>query len=142
MPRRGWVEKQAFHKSFRSGTVTWFGLHPEQLKLLIRSLSAASTRMGKLSEPTKPAASRSAESSHMSGHVAVSIVLDRNGEMADDMDISVYGIPEVTNSGEYFDDVLYKAAMGALAGIPKKRRRDEDVVRVSSQKFGSQGSPQ
>ena len=47
----------------------------------------------------------------------------------DDMDISVYGVPEVTNSGEYFDDVLYKAAMSALAGIPKKRRRDEDVVR-------------
>ncbi|MGI9349970.1 MAG: ribonuclease J [Rhizobiaceae bacterium] len=63
------------------------------------------------------------------GHVAVSIVMDRNGEMADDMDISVYGVPDVTNSGDYFDDVLYKAAMSALAGIPKKRRRDEDVVR-------------
>ncbi len=63
------------------------------------------------------------------GHVAISIVMDRNGEMADDMDISLYGIPEVTNSGEYFDDILYKAAMSAMAGIPKKRRRDEDVVR-------------
>ncbi|MEM7067378.1 MAG: ribonuclease J [Pseudomonadota bacterium] len=63
------------------------------------------------------------------GHVAISIVLDRSGEMADDMDISVYGVPEVTNSGEYFDDLLYKAAMSALAGIPKKRRKDEDLVR-------------
>ncbi|MEM9331345.1 MAG: ribonuclease J [Pseudomonadota bacterium] len=63
------------------------------------------------------------------GHVSISIILDRNGEMADDMDIAVFGVPEVTNSGAYFDDVLYKAAMSALAGIPKKRRRDEDVVR-------------
>lgn len=63
------------------------------------------------------------------GHVAISIVMDRNGEMADDMDIALYGIPEVTNSGEYFDDILYKAAKSALAGIPKKRRKDEDVVR-------------
>ncbi|MEM7215886.1 MAG: ribonuclease J [Pseudomonadota bacterium] len=63
------------------------------------------------------------------GHVAVSIVMDRKGEMADDMDIEVFGVPEVTNEGEYFDEVLYKAAMSALAGIPKKRRRDEDVVR-------------
>lgn len=63
------------------------------------------------------------------GYVALSIVLDRQGEMADDMDISVYGIPDVTNDGAYFDDVLYKAAQSALAGIPKKRRRDEDVVR-------------
>ena len=49
--------------------------------------------------------------------------------MADDLDISVYGIPDVTNEGEYFDDLLYKAALGALAGIPKKRRKDENVVR-------------
>ncbi len=63
------------------------------------------------------------------GHVAISIVLDRRGEIVDDMDISVYGIPDVTNDGAYFDDVLYKAAQSALAGIPKKRRKDEDVVR-------------
>jgi len=63
------------------------------------------------------------------GHIAVSIVLDRSGEMADDLDIALHGLPEVTNEGEYFDDVLYKAAMSALSGIPKKRRRDDDLVR-------------
>lgn len=63
------------------------------------------------------------------GHVGVSIVLDRNGELADDIDIAVYGVPEVTNSGDYFDDVLHKAAVGALTGIPKKRRKDEELVR-------------
>ncbi len=63
------------------------------------------------------------------GHVGVSIVLDRSGELADDIDISVYGIPDVINSGDYFDDVLHKAAVGALSGIPKKRRKDEELVR-------------
>jgi len=63
------------------------------------------------------------------GHIAVSIVLDRSGEMADDLDIALHGLPEVTNEGEYFDDVLYKAAMSALSGIPKKRWRDDDLVR-------------
>ena len=63
------------------------------------------------------------------GHIAISIVLERNGELADDLDIALFGLPEVTNEGEYFDDVLFKAALGALAGIPKKRRRDDDVVR-------------
>jgi ribonuclease J len=63
------------------------------------------------------------------GHIAISIVLDRNGDPADDMDIEVFGLPEVTNNGEYFDDVLYKAAQGALSGIPKKRRRNSDMVR-------------
>ena len=63
------------------------------------------------------------------GHVAISIVLTRHGEIADDMDIAVMGLPEVTEAGEYFDDVLYKAAMSALSGIPAKRRKDEDLVR-------------
>ena len=63
------------------------------------------------------------------GHIAVSIVLDRSGEMADDLDIALIGLPEVTNDGAYFDDVLYKAAMSALSGIPKKRRKDDDLIR-------------
>ena len=62
------------------------------------------------------------------GHVALSVVLGRNGEMADDMDISVYGIPDVTADGKYMDDLLYAAALGALSGIPKKRRRDAEMV--------------
>lgn len=63
------------------------------------------------------------------GHVSISIVLDRSGDMADDMDIAVYGIPDVTQTGQYLDDVLYKAAQGALASIPKKRRKDVETVR-------------
>lgn len=63
------------------------------------------------------------------GHVGASIVLDRHGELADDIDLSLYGLPELTADGDYFDDVLFKAIEGALAGIPKKRRKDEDMVR-------------
>lgn len=63
------------------------------------------------------------------GHIAVSIVLDRAGDMADDLDIALQGLPEITNDGMSFDDALYKAAMGALSGIPKKRRKDDDMIR-------------
>ena len=63
------------------------------------------------------------------GHVALSVVLDRTGEMADEMDIEVFGIQETTKDGHYLDEVLFKAAMGALASIPKKRRKDDDTVR-------------
>ncbi len=62
------------------------------------------------------------------GHVALSVVLNRNGDMADDMDISVYGVPDIAPNGKYVDDLLYAAALGALSGIPKKRRRDADMV--------------
>lgn len=63
------------------------------------------------------------------GHIGISVVLDRHGDLADDIDLSVYGLPELTPSGEYFDDMLHKAAQGALSSIPKKRRKDEEMVR-------------
>jgi len=63
------------------------------------------------------------------GHIAVSIVLDSAGDMADDLDIALHGLPEITNEGETFDEALYKAAMSALSGIPKKRRRDDNLIR-------------
>jgi len=64
-----------------------------------------------------------------SGHIAVSVVLDSHGEMADDLDIAMIGLPRANSSGEEFDDLLYEAANGALRSIPKKRRRDDDTVR-------------
>lgn len=63
------------------------------------------------------------------GHIVASIVLDRSGEMADDLDVATIGLPEVTNEGDYFDNALYNAAMSALSGIPKKRRKDDNLVR-------------
>jgi len=63
------------------------------------------------------------------GIVSLSIVLDRKGNIADEIDIEVYGLPYVTGEGEDFDDVLYHAANGALNSIPAKRRKDPEVVR-------------
>ena len=63
------------------------------------------------------------------GFVCLSIVLDRKGNMADEIDIDVYGLPELTNEGEELDDILYHAAIEALNSIPPKRRRDAEVVR-------------
>ena len=63
------------------------------------------------------------------GIVSLSIVLDKKGNMAEEIDIEVYGLPELTNDGEEFDDILYHAATGALNSIPPKRRKDAEVVR-------------
>jgi len=63
------------------------------------------------------------------GHIAVSVVLDRRGELADDIDVASYGLPEMNGKAEYLDDLLFEAALGAISSIPKKRRKDEDMVR-------------
>jgi len=62
------------------------------------------------------------------GLVACSVVIDRNGRMADEVDISLHGLPELTSEGEPFEDVLFDAATGAAESIPPKRRKDPEVV--------------
>ena len=62
------------------------------------------------------------------GLVACSVVIDRNGRLADEIDISVHGLPDVTADGDPFEDVLYDAANGAAESIPPKRRKDPQVV--------------
>lgn len=62
------------------------------------------------------------------GLVACSVVLDRDGRLADEVDILLHGLPEAVPSGETFDDILYDAATGALESIPPKRRRDREIV--------------
>jgi len=63
------------------------------------------------------------------GHVAVSIVLDRKGNLADEIDVALVGLPEETASGESLDDLLYQSAVGTIKSIPRGKRRDEEMVR-------------
>lgn len=65
------------------------------------------------------------------GLVACSIVLDRKGRQADDMDIELHGLPALTISGEPFDNILFDAAAGALESIPPSRRGDEERVKLA-----------
>lgn len=62
------------------------------------------------------------------GVVACSVVIDRNGNMADDLDIALHGLPEATPGGEAFDDVLFDAAMEAIESIPPGKRKNEETV--------------
>jgi ribonuclease J len=69
-----------------------------------------------------------------SGLVACSVVLDRQGRLADDVDIELHGLPSRTETEELFDDILFDAAIGALQSIPKGRRKDDDTVREAISK--------
>lgn len=68
------------------------------------------------------------------GVIACSIVIDRNGRMADEIDIVLHGLPEKTPSGELFDDVLFDAVSGAVESIPPGRRKDEELVIRAAEK--------
>jgi ribonuclease J len=68
------------------------------------------------------------------GLVACSIVLNRHGKLADEIDIELHGLPSETMSGEAFDDILFDAASGALESIPVGRRKDEEKLAHSVEK--------
>ncbi len=68
------------------------------------------------------------------GIIACSIVIDRNGRMADEIDLVLHGLPEKTPSGDLFDDVLFDAVSGAVESIPPGRRKDEELVMRAAEK--------
>lgn len=62
------------------------------------------------------------------GIVACSVVLDQKGRLADDIDVSLHGMPDYTPSGEPFDDIVFEAASSAVESLPIGRRRDDELV--------------
>lgn len=63
------------------------------------------------------------------GLVAVSVVLERNGEIAADPEVALDGIPFETASGMAMEDKVLDAVEGALESIPRARRKDPALVR-------------
>ncbi|MGI9400170.1 MAG: ribonuclease J, partial [Rhizobiaceae bacterium] len=57
------------------------------------------------------------------GLVAVSIVLEKGGQLADEIDIELVDLPKTNLNKEPFDDILFDAAAGAIESIPPKRRK-------------------
>ena len=68
------------------------------------------------------------------GHVVVSIVVDRDGDLACDADLQAIGLPSRTPRGEDMEDALFEAAMEAFDGLARKRRRDVEVIENAVEK--------
>lgn len=62
------------------------------------------------------------------GIISCSIVVDRHGNMADEIDMALHGLPDMTNDGHPFEDVVYDACVGAIKSIPPKKRKDTALV--------------
>ncbi|WP_284443558.1 ribonuclease J [Brucella suis] len=65
------------------------------------------------------------------GHVAVSVLLDREHKMLDEPDLVAFGLPEEDRQGELMEDILLDAAIEAIDSIPRVRRKDIETVRKS-----------
>lgn len=63
-----------------------------------------------------------------SGCAFVAIAMTAQGELADDPEVDLVGIPEKNRAGEPFDDLVFDAVMSTIEGLPKARRRDPDAL--------------
>ncbi|MBP0113666.1 MULTISPECIES: ribonuclease J [Bradyrhizobium] len=63
-----------------------------------------------------------------SGCAFVAIAMTAQGELADEPEVDLVGIPEKNRAGELFDDLVFEAVMSTIEGLPKARRRDPDAL--------------
>ncbi|WP_321336432.1 ribonuclease J [Breoghania sp.] len=68
------------------------------------------------------------------GVVVGSIVLNSAGEIVADTDVVVIGVPEVDEDGDDFEEIVIDAIEGAIESIPRKRRRDPELVREAARR--------
>ncbi|MEO1747600.1 MAG: ribonuclease J [Pseudomonadota bacterium] len=62
------------------------------------------------------------------GHVAVTIILDKNLEIATEPQVVAIGLPLKDGDGKDVEDQLYEAIIGAVESMPRSRRKDLDLV--------------
>ncbi|MGO3933551.1 ribonuclease J [Rhodopseudomonas pseudopalustris] len=65
------------------------------------------------------------------GCAFVTLALTQAGELVDDPEVELIGIPENNSAGEPLDDIVFDAVVSTVEGLPKARRRDPDAVAES-----------
>jgi ribonuclease J len=65
------------------------------------------------------------------GAVFVAIAMTEKGELADDPEIDLVGIPEKNRNGEELDDIVFDVVVSTVEGLPRARRRDADALAES-----------
>ena len=63
------------------------------------------------------------------GHIAVSVVIQRNGDFAADPEIDVMGIPLCDSNGLDMGERALSAVYNAVESIPRGKRKDRELVR-------------
>jgi ribonuclease J len=66
-----------------------------------------------------------------SGCAFVAIAMTEQGELADDPEVDLVGIPDKNKAGEAFDDIVFDAVVSTIEGLPRPRRRDPDALAES-----------
>ncbi|RXT44777.1 ribonuclease J [Bradyrhizobium betae] len=86
---------------------------------------------GNILEDSKSRAVTERRRMAFSGCAFVAFAMNAQGELADDPEVDLVGIPEKNKAGEPFDDIVFDAVVATVEGLPKARRRDPDALAES-----------
>jgi ribonuclease J len=62
------------------------------------------------------------------GGAFVALALTEQGELADDPQVDLVGVPERNAVGELMDELIYDVAVATFDNLPRAKRRDSDAV--------------
>ena len=65
------------------------------------------------------------------GCAFVAIAMTETGELADDPEVDLVGIPEKNTAGEIIDEIVFDIVVSTVEGLPRPRRRDPDALAES-----------
>jgi ribonuclease J len=65
------------------------------------------------------------------GCAFVAIAITEKGELADDPEVDLVGMPEKNTQGEVLDDIVFDVVVSTVEGLPRARRRDPDAMAES-----------
>ena len=65
------------------------------------------------------------------GCVFVAIAMTEKGELADDPEVDLVGVPEKNAEGEVLDEIVFDVVVSTVEGLPRARRRDPDALAES-----------
>jgi ribonuclease J len=65
------------------------------------------------------------------GCAFVAIAVTEKGELADDPEVDLVGMPEKNAAGELLDDIVFDLVVSTVEGLPRARRRDPDALAES-----------
>src|SRR6201996_8127984 len=86
---------------------------------------------GNILEDAKSRAVTERRKMAFAGCVFVAIAVTEKGEMADDPEIDLVGIPEKNRDGEELDEIVFDVVVSTVEGLPRARRRDADALAES-----------
>jgi ribonuclease J len=65
------------------------------------------------------------------GCAFVAIAMNEKGELVDDPEVDLVGVPEKNTAGEPLDEIVFDVVVSTVEGLPRARRRDADATAES-----------